>query len=366
MLILVGVTVTVAINGGLFGQAKKAAKGYQQEALNEANETVVVDGVEYASVEDYMNGNRVYKPDGWIMAWTCSDGGPWSDTINAGEKAEGDIVAKLYTTGRRIKPDGFTFNFQNFTFNEGDEYHLVIEGSGTMGALMTTSGSTITGATGWHKSTALYMAGASDTCIMPYVSKVIVGTGIKNVGGYAFGGDTGLKEIILPNSITSINEYSFMYCTNLSNITIPEKVTNIGVQAFYACKNLKEIILPNSITSINKNSFTYCTNLSSITIPEKVTNIDLQAFYGCTNLSSITIPEKVTNIGVQAFYGCTNLIKVKILATDTTVRTDAFRPIAHNSKIYVLNESMKARVNEKIDYSLTTVEIVTNEQMKSL
>ena len=236
MLILVGVTVTVAINGGVFDQAKKAAKGYQQEALNEANETVVVDGVEYASVEDYMNGNRVYKPDGWIMAWTCSDGGTWSDTINAGEKAEGDIVAKLYTTGRRIKPDGFTFNFQNFTFNEGDEYHLVIEGSGTMGALMTTSGSTITGATGWHKSTALYMAGASDTCIMPYVSKVIVGTGIKNVGGYAFGGDTGLKEIILPNSITSINEYSFMYCTNLSNITIPEKVTNIGVQAFYACK----------------------------------------------------------------------------------------------------------------------------------
>ena len=136
MLILVGVTVTVAINGGLFGQAKKAAKGYQQEALNEANETVVVDGVEYASVEDYMNGNRVYKPDGWIMAWTCSDGGPWSDTINAGEKAEGDIVAKLYTTGRRIKPDGFTFNFQNFTFNEGDEYHLVIEGSGTMLSLI--------------------------------------------------------------------------------------------------------------------------------------------------------------------------------------------------------------------------------------
>ena len=297
MLILVGVTVTVAINGGLFGQAKKAAKGYQQEALNEANETVVVDGVEYASVEDYMNGNRVYKPDGWIMAWTCSDGGTWSDTINAGEKAEGDIVAKLYTTGRRIKPDGFTFYFQNFTFNEGDEYHLVIEGSGTMGALMKTSGNTITEATGWHKSSALYMAGASDTCIMPYVSKVIVGTGIKNVGGYAFGGDTGLKEIILPNSITSINEFSFLYCTNLANITIPEKVTNIGV---------------------------------------------------------------------RAFYGCTNLIKVKILATDTTVRTDAFRPIAHNSKIYVLNESMKARVNEKIDYSLTTVEIVTNEQMKSL
>lgn len=320
MLILVGVTVTVAINGGLFGQAKKAAKGYQQEALNEANETVVVDGVEYASVEDYMNGNRVYKPDGWIMAWTCSDGGTWSDTINAGEKAEGDIVVKLYTTGRRIKPDGFSWNSRNFTFNEGDEYHLVIEGSGTMGALMTTSGSTITGATGWHKSTALYMAGASDTCIMPYVSKIIVGTGIKNVGGYAFGGDTGLKEIILPNSITSINEYSFMYCTNLSNITIPEKVTNIGVQAFY----------------------------------------------GCTNLTDITIPEGVTNMGFAAFYNCTNLIKVKILATDATVEELAFGYIAHNSKIYVLNETMKTRVNEKIDSSLTTVEIVTNEQMKSL
>ena len=320
MLILVGVTVTVAINGGLFGQTKKAAKGYQQEALNEANETVVVDGVEYASVEDYMNGNRVYKPDGWIMAWTCSDGGTWSDTINAGEKAEGDIVAKLYTTGRRIKPDGFSWNSRNFTFNEGDEYHLVIEGSGTMGALMKTSGDTITEATGWHKSTVLYMAGASDTCIMPYVSKIIVGTGIKNIGGYAFAGDTGLKEIILPNSITSINEYSFMYCTNLSNITIPKEVTSI----------------------------------------------DTQAFWNCTNLAKITIPEGVTSVGRSAFWNCTNLIKVKILATDTTVGAYAFRPIAHNSKIYVLNETMKTRVNEEINSNLTTVEVVTNEQMKSL
>ena len=111
------------------------------------------------------------------------------------EQPEGDIVAKLYKTGSKITPSSFEFNGKTCTFNEGDEYNLVIEGTGTMGALMTTEGNNITGATGWHKSTAMYMMGASDTCIMPYVSKIVVGKGIKNMGGYAFGGDTGLKKL---------------------------------------------------------------------------------------------------------------------------------------------------------------------------
>ena len=219
MLILVAVSVNVVVKSNLIGTAEKTVEKYNKVAEEEGNGgTIEVNRKKYASVEDYIEGNEQYDPDGWIMAWTCADGGEWSDTIEEGGKAEGDIVAKLYKTGNKITPSSFEFNGETYTFKEGDEYNLVIEGTGIMGALMTTEGSNITGATGWHKSTAIYMMGASDTCIMPYVSKIVVGKGIKNIGGYAFGGDTGLKKISLSSEITSINDCAFMYSTNLTSI----------------------------------------------------------------------------------------------------------------------------------------------------
>ena len=344
MLILVAVSVNVLIKSNLIGTAEKTVNKYSKAAEEESNGgTIEINGKKYASIEDYIEGNEQYDPDGWVMAWTCADGGSWSDTIEEGGTAEGDIVAKLYKTGSKITPSSFEFNGKTCTFNEGDEYNLVIEGTGTMGALMTTEGNNITGATGWHKSTAMYMMGASDTCIMPYVSKIVVGKGIKNIGGYAFGGDTGLKKVILSSEITSIDEYAFMYCTNLTSITIPNGVTNIG-----------------------DNAFAGCISLTTVTIPSSVKSIGNYAFYKCTSLSSVTIPNGVTSIGYDVFHFCTDLSKVKVLATNATVRGTAFYTLATNSKIYVLNDIMKTRVEAEIDESRTTVEVVTEEQMKSL
>ncbi len=60
MLILVGVTVTTAINGGLFESARKAAKGTVIERDKEtalSGEEVEIDGIIYASMNDYINNN---------------------------------------------------------------------------------------------------------------------------------------------------------------------------------------------------------------------------------------------------------------------------------------------------------------------
>ena len=67
------------------------------------------------------------------------------------------------------------------------------------------------------------------------------------------------------------------------------------------------ITIPDSITSIKDYAFYYCSSLTSITIPDSITSIGLQAFIGCSSLESITIPGSVTSIGAQAFYGCSNL-----------------------------------------------------------
>ena len=80
---------------------------------------------------------------------------------------------------------------------------------------------------------------------------------------------------------------------------------------FNGCSNLVEIILPDTITQIEDFSFYGCINLKSIVIPEGVTTIGKEAFRGCKKLESLEIPESVTSIGEYAFYNC-NFVNIKL------------------------------------------------------
>ena len=56
---------------------------------------------------------------------------------------------------------------------------------------------------------------------------------------YAYG--SSLKDIKIPDNITSIGEWAFSYCDDLVSITIPNSVTSIGYAAFKYCRSLKTI-----------------------------------------------------------------------------------------------------------------------------
>ena len=59
-----------------------------------------------------------------------------------------------------------------------------------------------------------------------------------------------LKEIIIPEGITSIDEEAFEGCVDLTKITLPSSLKHIGRNAFADCKNLKTVVLPDSISEI--------------------------------------------------------------------------------------------------------------------
>ena len=115
---------------------------------------------------------------------------------------------------------------------------------------------------------------------------------------------TKLREVVIPNTITSIGDEAFYGCSSLASVTIPESVTSIGKSAFYNCRSLTSVIIPDGVTSIGSSTFYGCSSLSSITIPDSVTTIGNSAFYNCSSLTNIAIPESVTSIGERAFYGC--------------------------------------------------------------
>ncbi len=135
------------------------------------------------------------------------------------------------------------------------------------------------------------------------------------------GGKRG--EVIIPNSVTTIDSFAFSGCSGLTSITIPNSVTAISSHAFFYCSSLTSITIPNSVTYISVSAFENCSSLTSITIPNSVTTIDSFAFSGCSGLTSITIPNSVTTIGGCAFFGC-SLTSITIPSSVKTIWEDAF------------------------------------------
>ena len=148
--------------------------------------------------------------------------------------------------------------------------------------------------------------------------------------------DQEIKDLVIPNSVTSIGNSAFSRCSSLTSITIPNSVTSIGDWAFSECSSLTSVTIPNSVTSIGRSVFRNCSSLTSVTIGESVTSIGESAFEGCSSLTSVTIPNSVTSIGSSVFRNCSSLTSVTCEAeTPPTIGSDAFYKVSKSIPVYV-------------------------------
>lgn len=114
-----------------------------------------------------------------------------------------------------------------------------------------------------------------------------------------------IKEVSIPNTITSIGTYVFDGWNGIS-VSIPDCITTIGEGAFSGCKDLTKISLPNTLTYIGRWAFSEC--IAEIIWGENpiITSIGESAFNSYRG-TKIEIPISITNIGSDAFRYCSNL-----------------------------------------------------------
>ena len=112
--------------------------------------------------------------------------------------------------------------------------------------------------------------------------------------GHAAFFNSAVTSVTIPDSVTSIPDDAFGFCSQLTNISIPNSVTFIGFSAFNSCTSLKSITLPSSLSTIQSYAFYNCGNLETIRIPVSVTSIGNYAFDVCPSLMTVTYPGSKT------------------------------------------------------------------------
>ncbi len=156
------------------------------------------------------------------------------------------------------------------------------------------------------------------------LTDIIIPDSVTTIGDSAFYQCDALTSVTIPDSVTTFGDHVFFNCNTLTSITIGDGVTAIGNSAFYACPVLTSITIGDSVTTIGDWAFYYCEALTSITLPDSITTIGYGVFSGCSNLTGITIPDGVTAIDGSVFYECRSLTSITIPDSVTTIGYSAF------------------------------------------
>lgn len=218
--------------------------------------------------------------------------------------------------------------------------------------------------------------------------------GITEIGKYAFAYNEDVKEVVIPDTVETINAGAFYDCLSLKKVTIGLGVKFIDKNVFHNCEKISyvnytgtladwckidfaysaseqvermrdganadkgvrysnptfyahdlhingelvtEVTIPQDITTIKYATFARCTSITKVVLHENVTAIGFYAFLTCTGINEIDLG-CVQMIDSAAFNGCYSLTRLTLPETLTEIKSGAFTAAEKILEIYNLSE----------------------------
>ena len=152
-----------------------------------------------------------------------------------------------------------------------------------------------------------------------YSGAYTINDGITSIAGGAFAESSSLTSITIPCSVMKIGEGAFDKCSSINTIVI--KANNLEE----LCKNnVNNQLVPADIHLIPRKYIVNNEDITDIVVPKSIESINSYALYGCSSLNSISIPNTVTNIGESAFYDCSRLRTISLGSGISSIGRNAF------------------------------------------
>ena len=154
------------------------------------------------------------------------------------------------------------------------------------------------------------------------LTSIILPDSVTYIGQFAFNFCTDLSYVKMPANLIEIDTYAFGNCDSLTYVVLPEGLQKIGWYAF-TWSGLKNVVIPASVTRIGCGSFSYCKELLSVLVLDGADKIvENGAFQKCTNLKYVKFECAISSFGYAGgdwavsyfnpFYDCTNLEYVNL------------------------------------------------------
>ena len=366
MLILVGVTINTAFNGGIFDKAKNAVKLTEIEADREVLFSLVMASIKNDASINFNELKEKAEGEGFTVngnelpcIFISSNGNPFmvDEFGNINQIQKGIILSDSAIS---IEPENthqltaiLTGGLEGtINYTSSDENVATVSSSGLITAvaikdgeesstaiitascngktatctvtveeeksiitdpeLFTYNGGTITGLSEDGKTEVANLVGKDIVLIIP---EEYNGTTITAIGNNAFvnfstntSEFSGIKSIALnTTNVETIGSYAFAL-SNIKSMNAPELITtNEG--SFFSCTSMLSANMPKVIT-IGDGSFIGCSSLVTVNCP-LATTLVREAFSGCSSLTSISLPN-VTSIGKWGFNECTSLTNIEM------------------------------------------------------
>ena len=185
--------------------------------------------------------------------------------------------------------------------------------------------------------------------------------------------------------LTAIESAAFHNC-GLRQLTVPDSVTSIGESAFAGCNSLESITLPftgASLTGALNTHFGYIFGAAAYggntsSVPASLNTVTINggrvtdnAFAGCRYLRTVTLGEGVTSLGNGAFASCNNLATVNFNAEACLTAGTESSPVFNNcTSLSRINIGSKVTVIPSyLCYertSLRNISIAENSELKQI
>jgi BspA type Leucine rich repeat region (6 copies)/Listeria-Bacteroides repeat domain (List_Bact_rpt) len=169
-----------------------------------------------------------------------ANGGTGSVPTDNTTYTTGAIVPVLFNTGMAVSGSSCAGWTTSIT-GPGASY--------AQGATFTMGTANVTLSAVWINNNLSFNSSGTSITITGYgtapTGSLTIPWGVTGVAGGAVSGgfqnSTGLTDVSIPSSVTSIGEHAFYGCSGLTSITIPSSVTSIGLSAFENCSGLSNV-----------------------------------------------------------------------------------------------------------------------------
>lgn len=192
------------------------------------------------------------------------------------------------------------------------------------------------------------------------LEEVVIPESVTTIQSYVFQNCVMLGEVSIPASVNKIEDFVFDGCYSLENIlvedgnpvykddggvllkmgnpytllryppaknvtsySVPEECNTLAPWSFTDCVHLERIKL-NNVGAIGADAFMGATNLRSVTLPENMKELIGASFANCRELQSVELPKNLETIGDRCFYGCISLEELTMPDTVKEIGEMAF------------------------------------------